>query len=236
MGNASGIDVSSWQHSGGPIDWPTVRTEGGKTFALIKCTQGVDYVNPYFKDDLREARSAGILVGAYHFAQPGQNAAADEAAHALATLQGVGLDLGLWLDFEQLGSLPVHEAWAWVEAFLSAVTATFPGGGLYTDQSLLTAMVNAPGPYPLWIADPSGTYQGSALVRQGAEGTCPGIVGPVDLDTLTTTRAVNPGPPPAPPVPPVPPPAHRRHRHPSHPSRRLHRPHSHRRMTCKYLP
>ncbi|TMV82615.1 glycoside hydrolase [Thioclava sp. BHET1] len=58
-----GIDISRYQ---GAIDWRQVAASGVK-FALVKATEGGDYADPSFEDNMREARWAGIAVGAYHF-------------------------------------------------------------------------------------------------------------------------------------------------------------------------
>ena len=42
----------------------------GVWFAFIKSTEGTYYVNPYFKADAAAAKAAGLLVAAYHFANP----------------------------------------------------------------------------------------------------------------------------------------------------------------------
>lgn len=59
-----GIDISSW--NGTNIDWEWV----GKTydFCVVKCTGGMGYKNPYYAEQLRGARGAGLVVGHYHYA------------------------------------------------------------------------------------------------------------------------------------------------------------------------
>ena len=58
-----GIDVS---HHQGPIDWQRVAADD-VAFAVIKATEGGDHVDDAFATNLREARAAGLAVGAYHF-------------------------------------------------------------------------------------------------------------------------------------------------------------------------
>ena len=66
-GAVKGVDVSSWQHPGqAEIDWHAV-ADDGYTFALVKATQGTNYVNNWLSRDLDDARSAGLLLGAYHY-------------------------------------------------------------------------------------------------------------------------------------------------------------------------
>jgi lysozyme len=58
-----GIDVSRYQLD---IDWVAAR-DAGVSFAFVKATEGGDRVDPYFERNWREARRAGVPVGAYHF-------------------------------------------------------------------------------------------------------------------------------------------------------------------------
>jgi lysozyme len=58
-----GIDVSHYQ---GTIDWPAVAHDG-VAFAYIKATEGVDGRDSQFARNWRDARRAGIRVGAYHY-------------------------------------------------------------------------------------------------------------------------------------------------------------------------
>jgi lysozyme len=58
-----GIDVS---HHQGPIDWKKVAASGVR-FAFIKATEGADYQDERFHENVDGARAAGIPCGAYHF-------------------------------------------------------------------------------------------------------------------------------------------------------------------------
>ena len=69
----SGPDLSAWQHpDGSPIDWQAVKNHG-HDFALVKATEGTDYLNPHFNEDTNAMRAAGVLRG-IHFTDvpPGQ--------------------------------------------------------------------------------------------------------------------------------------------------------------------
>lgn len=59
-----GIDVS---HHNGWIDWKKVAENPKIQFVYIKATQGVGFTDPMYKRNFREARKAGLNVGAYHF-------------------------------------------------------------------------------------------------------------------------------------------------------------------------
>lgn len=58
-----GIDVSNHQ---GAIAWKRVASDD-VSFAIIKATEGGDWVDKSFARNLAEARQAGLAVGAYHF-------------------------------------------------------------------------------------------------------------------------------------------------------------------------
>src|ERR1700691_4456305 len=80
---ARGVDVSSFQHPGGArINWRSV-ARAGYRFAFIKSTEGTYYVNPYFKADATAAEAAGLLVAAYHFANPADSSGRAQADYAL---------------------------------------------------------------------------------------------------------------------------------------------------------
>lgn len=58
-----GVDVSHYQ---GTIDWRAVAGDG-VAFAYIKATEGVESRDAQFARNWREARRAGVRVGAYHY-------------------------------------------------------------------------------------------------------------------------------------------------------------------------
>ena len=190
-----GVDVSSWQHPGGElIDWVAAKA-AGVDFAIVKATQGTDYVSPYLRDDLAGARSAGILVGAYHFVVVGPTGEA-QAAWCASHLAGEVLELGAWIDWE-IGPIPDWEVTTLYNGLVTTLDETRPGTGLYADldwharitgQNLKVAR--------LWLADPSAdTAPPGTLIWQQGSKTVPGIPGLTDSDELLSTRGVNLRPP-----------------------------------------
>jgi len=63
-----GIDVSGHQRN--TINW-AAQARAGKRFAYIKATEGTSYRNPYFSSQYTGSYRAGMIRGAYHFANPG---------------------------------------------------------------------------------------------------------------------------------------------------------------------
>lgn len=62
--DTDGIDVS---HHNGWIDWNKVAENKHIQFVYVKATQGVGYVDPMFRRNVKEARKVGLEVGVYHF-------------------------------------------------------------------------------------------------------------------------------------------------------------------------
>ncbi len=97
-----GIDVSSYQGSG--VNWTNVKNSG-VTFAWAKATEGTAVIDADFTINEANARAAGVMIGAYHYAHPEYNTADAEAAYfwnrAGPYITGGGGYLMPMLDFEQ---------------------------------------------------------------------------------------------------------------------------------------
>jgi lysozyme len=63
MPTIEGIDVSAMQ---GLVDWNKVKA-AGVSFAILKATEGVDFVDKMFAQHVAGARAAGMPFGAYHY-------------------------------------------------------------------------------------------------------------------------------------------------------------------------
>jgi len=66
MTGVLGIDVASYQKT---VDWGAF-ARAGRRFAYVKATEGTSYRNPYFASQYGGAATAGLIRGAYHFANP----------------------------------------------------------------------------------------------------------------------------------------------------------------------
>ena len=74
--NLDGVDTS--HHQGGRIDLKAARADGLQWW-YVKATEGDAFVDPTYAKRVRQARKAGVPVGAYHFARPDRGDADDEA-------------------------------------------------------------------------------------------------------------------------------------------------------------
>ena len=148
-GQVRGIDVSRWQHpksarypKGKPINFYRIRTSSSVSFVIVKASDGraADKgQNAYwYRKDRLAAKRQGMIVGAYHYAVPGQmgsgemyvpKAAASDAARqsaaaanrradakkqaafaAKSALNAPSGDLPLTLDMEEKPC-----GWSWIQ-------------------------------------------------------------------------------------------------------------------------
>ncbi|MDJ0113102.1 glycoside hydrolase family 25 protein, partial [Rhodococcus erythropolis] len=119
-----GPDVSSWQHVDGTgIDWFQVKASGHE-FAMVKATESLNYVNPYFIQDCLVMRAAGVSRGAYHYADVRQSPEAQAAFYSAIVLgiNGPG-DLPPVLDLEDAKGLPAGQVIDWTHRYLNTVQA-----------------------------------------------------------------------------------------------------------------
>lgn len=95
-----GIDVS--HHQGGSLNFQGLRLDGIE-FAFLKATEGAGFVDSRFFTNLRKARDAGMLVGAYHYVREGTSV----QAQAANVRRVVPTDVPVILDVEDgSGTLP----------------------------------------------------------------------------------------------------------------------------------
>lgn len=59
-----GIDVSKHQ---GTINWEELKRNAKIKFVYIKATEGSNYVDPRYKENIKNARKHGFKVGSYHY-------------------------------------------------------------------------------------------------------------------------------------------------------------------------
>jgi lysozyme len=165
-----GIDVSVWQHSNGQlIDFAALKSEYEVSFVVIKAsdggTRGNDNALTWFPIDSAAARAEGLIVGAYHYAQPGNmdsNTITDaklQAQRAVKQADGAKVgDLPLTLDLEELPcGWTIQRLAKWTKAFLieaEALTGRTPiiySNGMFVGR-LLDAGATDLSRYPLWLA------------------------------------------------------------------------------------
>lgn len=187
-----GIDVSDYQD---PVGWTAVASQGIK-FALIKATEGKSTRADTFKDKWQQAKSVGILRGAYHFFRPTRTGE-DQADNFLQALNSAGgleaNDISPVLDIEVKDGVSAdlirERCLIWldkVEAETGRKSIIYTGASFGdTNLSVNTQFAE----YPLWVAHYTlgkpwvpGKWKTCAIWQYADEGKVKGIRGNVDLN------------------------------------------------------
>lgn len=184
-----GCDISRYQ---GRIAFDKVRKDGIE-FAIQKCTQGVDYIDPTYQTNKNGARNNGVLFGSYHFANGGDPI--KEAQWFVKCVGDIREGELLALDWEINHANPI----TWCKKFLDEVSRLVGFKPLlYTNSARLYAHDWSPiinSNYGLWVAnyglnicttlgrEPKiGGWQFYALWQYCSRGSVDGIAGNVDMN------------------------------------------------------
>ncbi|HRK31702.1 MAG TPA: GH25 family lysozyme [Tepidisphaeraceae bacterium] len=198
MARALGIDVSDFQGTITVAQWQSIKASG-KDFVFAKATEGLTFNASTFTNNITRAHTAGMLIGAYHFGRPDNNAAVAEADKFVSVISPY-LTAGYVrpvLDIEvDAGSVAFMSQW--VNDFCSRVRdVTGIAPLIYTGQFFASSNFNSTvTQWPLWIARyPGGTVNpetqnpGSTtpwptwnIWQYTDSGSVPGITGNVDLN------------------------------------------------------
>jgi lysozyme len=185
VGERYGIDVS---HHQGAIDWSAVAGDD-VTFAYIKATESVDFVDDRFAANWAAARTEGIQTGAYHVFSLCAAGRDQATAFLEATPGEADLPPAVDLEFSSRCTVrpPATVVDAELAAFVSAVQDT-------TGQHVTMYIGQAFGAqYPLTMFDGQQRWVLSYLRRPhepwavwqvGGYANVEGIEGSVDLDVM----------------------------------------------------
>ncbi|WP_051785716.1 glycoside hydrolase family 25 protein [Endozoicomonas numazuensis] len=89
-----GIDVSHYQ---GNVDWKEVSESFH--FAFVKATEGTDYIDPDFTQNISRVDDTDLAYGAYHFYSPDEDGL-KQAKHFVSTIHNLNFSLPPVLDVE----------------------------------------------------------------------------------------------------------------------------------------
>ena len=102
-----GIDVSKW--NGNSIDYDEVK-KSGIDFVIVRVAyrgygkDGNIVMDPYYANNIRKAKAAGLEVGAYIFSQAiSEEEAVEEAKYLISAVKNFDLDIPLVMDYEFAG-------------------------------------------------------------------------------------------------------------------------------------
>jgi GH25 family lysozyme M1 (1,4-beta-N-acetylmuramidase) len=205
-----GIDVSHWQ---GTINWTSVKNSG-VTFAYCKATEGTDYTDPTFASNEANAKTAGVLIGAYHFARYDQNTgtagAQAEAAHFWNVtknyIKGNGTYMMPMLDVEHAPGASYNKTSLsqWVNAWCADIVSRAAASNvtvvplIYTSSSFAGSWLDSTvaSQWAPWIANwngqnpqtgspsPVSPWSTWKFWQYSATGSVPGVSGNCDLDVF----------------------------------------------------
>lgn len=140
-----GVDVAVYQ----PTDMAAYH-KAGASFAIVKLTEGLDYVNPKAGKQVASSRANHLYTHAYHFARFGSSVsqAKKEAAFFIkeAKKEDISQKRMLWLDWEagsgNVVTGPKAANTAAILAFMDAVKAAGWRPGLYSGASLMRTAID----------------------------------------------------------------------------------------------
>lgn len=157
-----GFDISGYQTS---TDFAKAYASGDR-FVYIKATEGTTYKSPQFSKQYNGATKAGLIRGAYHFAQPASSSGAAQAQYFAKngggwSKDGITLPGALDIEYNPSGDtcygLSQTAMVNWVEDFVTAYhSATTRYPVIYTTTDWWTKCTGNSAKFadrsPLWVA------------------------------------------------------------------------------------
>ena len=188
-----GIDVSAWQ---GNIDWVKVKNSG-VDFAIIRSGWGFKdegEIDSFFVSNIKNAKSAGIKVGVYHYsyAESAENAK-QEAEYCLSIIKSanVELDLPIYFDIEDASIANAHNREIRTNmciAFCSEIESAGYWAGVYANLNWFNNYLNKnelESRYTLWLAQYNEINEMECDIWQyTSSGYVEGINGNVDMNIM----------------------------------------------------
>lgn len=185
-----GIDVSTWQ---GDINWKKVKADGIE-FAMLRSSFGKE--NPdkqtdnKFWQNYRNAKAAGVPIGAYHYSYATTvEDAKKEADFFLSIVKGCQFEYPIAFDIEDasqmyLGKDRITDI---IMAFCERVQAAGYYVSLYTNLDWISNRIDMSRAkaFDVWLAQWSSkpTYKGSfGMWQYTSSGSVSGISGNVDMN------------------------------------------------------
>ena len=189
--NMIGIDVSRWQ---GDIDFKKVK-EAGAEFVIMRMavSNGPDDeigLDSKFKQNLKNAKKAGLKIGVYVYTSPATvKEVKKQAEFIVKELDGTKLDFPIAYDFENWEDvrklkLNIHDLTNMMDEFYKIVNKEGYEVMLYSSKYYLEKIWGTVD-YPVWLAHYTDqtNYQGDYSMWQiTSDGIIDGIDGSVDID------------------------------------------------------
>jgi lysozyme len=149
----NGLDVSFW--NGTEIDWNKIAA-AGYTFVYIKAGEGLSRIEPNAQSQASGAKAAGLKIGFYYFAHPGESepiAEADFFNSILSNLPPADLLPVLDLEVNKM-NLTIEQMTQWINDFYNEMLKSGKETVLYTYTSFYNSFIVGKEllPKKLWLA------------------------------------------------------------------------------------
>ena len=178
-----GIDVSVWQ---GNINWSLVAQN--KYFAIIRAGYGTSGIDTYWETNYKNAKAAGVKVGAYWYSYAGSvSDAKNEAKTFLKALSGKKLEWPVYYDIEENSIFNAGIQNDIAKAFCDIMESNHYYCGIYSSASTFKYNFNADikRRYTVWVAHwgvSRPSYDGHYDLWQKGTEIIKGIKNEVDVD------------------------------------------------------
>ncbi len=144
-----GIDVSKYQRV---VDFEKVKA-AGISYVFVRATEGITYQDADFESNYRQARLAGLVVGAYHFYETN-----DEPGEQLENFTSVAQlkpgDLPPVIDIEKLHHQDDLDLVESLKTFLRGLEIHYGVKPIvYSGLNFANRYMTGFGDYPLWLAE-----------------------------------------------------------------------------------
>ena len=145
-----GIDVSKHQ---GIINWAELKKNSKIKFVYIKATEGADYIDPRYQENIRNAKKQGFKVGSYHFLST-KSSAVKQFQNFIKTAKREEQDLLPVIDVEKLKPWSSQQLRDSLKVFADLLEDYYGCKPLiYTSEKFFTSNLGrAFADYPLFIA------------------------------------------------------------------------------------
>ncbi len=189
-----GIDVSKWQKE---IDFEKVK-KAGATFVIMRIgsqsdIEGEIAIDTYYKQNIVNAKKAGLKVGVYLYTiATSKKESIEQAKWVINTLDKEKLDLPIVFDWESwnywnLFNLSLYDINHIADTFIDTVNKSGYKGMLYSSKNYLQYIWQNKNNYPVWLAHYTDKtdYEGEYILWQLTnKGRIDGINTDVDINVM----------------------------------------------------
>lgn len=198
MANFKCIDVSEWQEN---VDWKKVKASG-VDYAILRAGFGREsyQVDSEFEKNYKNAKAAGIKLGAYWYSYADSVAdAKNEAEACLVVLKGKTFELPIYYDMEDSSQtgFSKNTLTAMAKAFCDTVKAKGYNVGVYANLNWFTNYLDyteLKKMYSIWLAQYNVSAELDCDIWQYAsDGKVSGVSGNTDMNIIYNSKIVKTG-------------------------------------------